>query len=51
MVFGGICHIAAQDEMESDSGTAGEDYRPMIREDRTWEYLETHTELNPLTAV
>ena len=37
MVFGGICHIAAQDEMESDSGTAGEDYRPMIREDRVWE--------------
>ena len=28
-----------------------EGYRPMIREDRTWEYLETHTELNPLTAV
>ena len=23
----------------------------MIREDRTWEYLETHTELNPLTAA
>ena len=20
-----------------------EGYRPMIREDRTWEYLETHT--------
>ena len=28
-----------------------EGYRPMIREDRTWEYLETHTELNPLTAA
>ena len=44
MVFGGICHITAQDEMESDSGTAGEDYRPMIREDRVWEYLQTNSE-------
>ena len=47
MVSAGVCHIAAQNGMRSDSGTAGEDYRPMIREDRIWEYLQTDSEYGP----
>ena len=51
MVSAGVFHIAAQNDMRSDSGTTGEDYRPMIREDRIWEYLQTDSEYGPYGSL
>ena len=51
MVCAGVCNIAAQNDMRSDSGTAGEEYRPMIREDRIWEYLQTDSEYGPYGSL
>lgn len=37
--------------LPATSASTDEGYRPMIRQDRTWEYLQTRTELDPSTAV